>query len=194
MIVSDQERETQTKVEPIRRLKDVQAAKRVLKGNPRNLALFTIGINTNLRADELVQIRTAQVRNLRAGDAIELVDEKTKRSRKVVLNAACVEAARVLIKAEKLKDEDNLFQSQRGGALAATSINRLVKKWCDAVGLKGNYGAHTLRKTWGYHQYHTFKTDLSTLMGAFNHVNQRQAAEYLDLHLNQSGNIFSNVL
>ena len=191
---SDQEKEIQRKVEPIRRLKDIQAVKQVLAGNPRNLALFTIGINTNLRAGELVQIRTAQVKGLAAGGAIELADENTGKRREVYLNSACVETIQALIETENLKDEDNLFQSQRGGALTATSINRLVKKWCDAVNLSGNYGAHTLRKTWGYHQYYTFKTDLSSLMAAFNHATQKQTAEYLDLQLNEADNLFDNTL
>ena len=194
MIDSDQERETQTKVEPIRRLKDVQAVKRVLEGNARNFALFTIGINTNLRAGELVQVKVGQVRGLAAGETISLTDEKTGKTREATLNGACVEAAQALIDVEKLGDDDSLFQSQRGGPLAATSINRLVKKWCEAVGLRGNFGAHTLRKTWGYHQYHTFKTDLSTLMAAFNHATQKQTAEYLDLQLNEADNLFDNTL
>ncbi len=191
---SDQEKEIQRKVEPIRRLKDIQAVKQALAGNPRNLALFTIGINTNLRAGELVQINTFQVRDLATGGTIELKDENTGKSRKVYLNEACVETVRSLVDTENLKDQDNLFQSQRGGSLTATSINRLVKKWCDAINLSGNFGAHTLRKTWGYHQYYTFKTDLSSLMAAFNHATQKQTAEYLDLQLNEAENLFANTL
>ena len=191
---SDQDKEIQRKVEPIRRLKDIQAMKQVLAGNPRNLALFTIGINTNLRAGELVQIAVAQVKDLPAGESIRLEDENTGKTREVYLNSACVEAISALIDAENLKSGDNLFQSQRGGALTATSINRLVKKWCEAINLAGNYGAHTLRKTWGYHQYYTFKTDLSSLMAAFNHATQKQTAEYLELNLNESTNLFANVL
>jgi hypothetical protein len=36
-----------------------------------------------------------------------------------------------------------------------------------AIKLKGNYGSHTLRKTWGYHQRVTYKVDIpSELRGA----------------------------
>ena len=37
------------KVEPFRKLKDIQNIKKILADKPRDLALFTIGINTNLR-------------------------------------------------------------------------------------------------------------------------------------------------
>ena len=37
------------KVEPIKRLKDLKAIKKLLQDKPRDLCLFTIGINTNLR-------------------------------------------------------------------------------------------------------------------------------------------------
>jgi len=39
--------------EPIRKLKDIKSIKRFLHNNPRDLALFLILINTNLRASDL---------------------------------------------------------------------------------------------------------------------------------------------
>jgi hypothetical protein len=38
------------KVEPICSLKDIQLIRRMLQEKPRDLALLTLGINTNLRA------------------------------------------------------------------------------------------------------------------------------------------------
>jgi len=75
-------------------------------------------------------------------------------------------------------DEDFLFKGQRG-VVTVSYLNRLVKDWCQAINLKGNYGSHTLRKTWGYHQRVTFNTDIPTLMTCFNHSTQRQTLEYL---------------
>jgi len=37
-----------TRVDPIRRLEDVQAIKKLLSDNPRDLLLFTMGINNGL--------------------------------------------------------------------------------------------------------------------------------------------------
>jgi len=35
--------------------------------------------------------------------------------------------------------------------LTVPTLNNLVKDWCRKVNLKGSYGSHTLRKTWGLH-------------------------------------------
>jgi site-specific recombinase XerD len=76
-------------------------------------------------------------------------------------------------------DTDFLFKSQRGDkAVSTSSINRLVKGWCQDVGLQGNYGSHTLRKTFGYHQRQA-GTDIPTLMIMFNHSTQKQTLDYL---------------
>ncbi len=83
-------------------------------------------------------------------DEIEIHERKTGKTRRITLNKACVEAVRALLASGAY--QDLLFRSQRGAVLTAPSVNRLVKSWCRAINLKGNYGSHTLRKTWGYHQ------------------------------------------
>jgi hypothetical protein len=44
------------KVEPIRKTRDIKAIKRMLAAKPRNLCLFTQGINTNLRASQSITL------------------------------------------------------------------------------------------------------------------------------------------
>jgi hypothetical protein len=56
------------KVEPIRNVKDIRAIKRLLANSPRNYALFVIGINTNLRASDILSLTVSQARNLKLGD------------------------------------------------------------------------------------------------------------------------------
>ena len=65
------------KVEPIRSLEDIQLIRRLLQDKPRDLALFTIGINTNLRASDLLRLRVYQVRDFEPGDSIEINERKT---------------------------------------------------------------------------------------------------------------------
>ena len=45
------------KVRPIKQMKDIKAIKKLLTDNPRDLCLFTLGINTNLRASDLLNLR-----------------------------------------------------------------------------------------------------------------------------------------
>jgi len=84
------------KVEPIKSLKDIKAIKALLAKNPRDLALFTLGINTNLRAVDLLKIRVAQVKNLKPLESVELKEQKTGKLKRVTLNKACIDAIRKL--------------------------------------------------------------------------------------------------
>ena len=182
------------KVEPIKELKDIGTIKKLLADNPRDFALFTIGINTNLRASDLLRIKVGMVRGLQPNDEIEVREKKTKKNKRVTLNKACIDAIRNLLASRPFKDSDYLFQSQRAEVLIVSSVVRMVKKWCKAINLKGNYGSHTLRKTWGYHQRVTFGTDLPRLMVCFNYSTQRQTLEYLCIQADEIREVYENEL
>jgi integrase len=181
-------------VDPIRSTKDIRTIKKHLHGKPRDLALFTVGINTNLRASDLVRITVGQVRDLKAGDSLALREMKTGKARQVILNKDCVKAiSTYLATRPEAQDADPLFISQRGGkAITPIAVNALVKRWTRAINLKGNYGAHTLRKTWGYHQRVTFNVDIPTLMVCFGHATQRQTLKYLCIGEQEVKNVFAN--
>jgi len=173
------------KVEPITDLEHIKLIKRMLENEPRNLALFVVGINTALRASDLVRIKTEQVRNMQ-GDhhEIELKEKKTKKNKRVTLNPACVKVIKNLLATKRFrrKNPKYLFCSRKQSGqdpLYVSSVHRLVKSWCKTINLKGNYGSHSLRKTWGYHKRVTYKTDIPTLMVCLNHSNQKQTLDYL---------------
>lgn len=181
------------KVEPIRDLKDVKAIKRLLKDKPRDYCLFVLGINTNLRASDLLQITTGMVRGLKPGDEIELRERKTGKTRRINLNKACIDAIGWLLASRKYQDQDTLFKGQRG-TLTVPSVNRLVKHWTSAINMRGNYGAHTLRKTFGYHQRVTFGRGIPELMTVFNHSSQRQTLDYLCVQPDEIKSLYENEL
>lgn len=82
----------QIKVEPIRQVKDIKAIKKMLNDKPRDLCLFTLGINTNLRASDLLRITAGQVEGLQPGGEIELKEKKTGKVRRINLNKACIQS------------------------------------------------------------------------------------------------------
>ena len=168
------------KVEPIRTKTAIANIKKILADRPRDLCLFTVGINTAWRANELLSIRVAQVRGSKSGDTLEIKQSKTRKYRMVTLNRTVVESVQAwLVQAgNQLAEDDYLFCSQRRQVLTVPTVNRMVKDWCAAVGLKGNYGSHTLRKTWGYWQYKR-GTPLPLLVEAFGHATQQQTLAYL---------------
>jgi len=178
------------KVEPIRYLKDIKAIKRFLQNSPRDLCLFTLGINTNLRASDLLAITAGMVRNK---DELVLKEKKTGKERRVTLNPTTQKAIQRLLDSREYGDDDRLFKGQRG-PLTVPSVNRLVKGWCKAINLKGNYGSHTLRKTFGYHQRVTFGRGLPELMTVFNHSTQKQTLDYLCVQPEEIKDIYQNEL
>jgi len=179
------------KVEPIRDVKDIRAIKKLLDGNPMYSALFTLGINTNLRASDLLRITAGQVRGLKPMAEIELKEKKTGKTRRITLNKACVEAVTRLLASRNFDDDTPIFQGERG-TLTVPSVNRLVKSWCKAINLKGNYGAHTLRKTFGYQQRVRFGVGLPELMVCFNHSTQRQTLDYLCIQPEEVRSVYAN--
>jgi integrase len=185
---------SQIRVEPIRELRDIRSIKKLLSDKPRDLALFTIGINTNLRASDLLSLKVSQVKGLKAMGELTLNECKTKKPRRISLNKTVVDAIQGLLTAEPYADSDYLFKSQRREALTVPSVTRLVKGWCSSINLKGNYGSHSLRKTWGYHMRVTFGMGLPELMVCLNHSSQRQTLDYLCVQPSELKAIYSNEL
>lgn len=171
------------KVEPIRHKKDIQLIKKLLADNLRDSAIFTLGINTNLRAGDLLRITVGQVRHLRPGEHFSVRENKTGKPRDITINETVHKILQGLLNTlPSPEDEDFLFQSRKGKqALCVPYLNSLVKSWCKEINLKGNYGSHTLRKTFGYIHRTVFNTDIPTLMVMFNHSSQKQTLAYLGI-------------
>ena len=178
-------------VEPIRKTKDIQTIKKLLEDNPRNYCLFILGVNTNLRASDLLNIKVHQVRGLKVGDNLILKEKKTNKPRRITLNKAVIRAIERLLASETFNEGDSLFKGRKG-ALTVPSVTRLVKTWCKTINLKGNYGSHTLRKTFGYHQRVNFGVGLPELMVCFNHSCQKQTLDYLGIQADEIRDVFMN--
>jgi len=181
------------RVDPIRSEKDVRLIKRLLSERHRDYCLFVLGINTNLRAGDLSKITVGQVRNLQPGDHFILREQKTAKLKQVTINRTVCEAvSKLLSSMPDVEDLNFLFCSQKGSnqALSVSSIHRLVKSWCSEINLKGNYGSHTLRKTFGYIHRTVHETDIPTLMEMFNHSSQKQTLAYLGIQPNDVRNAY----
>ncbi len=63
----------------------------------------------------------------------------------------------------------SLVLSQKGDSLGVRSLNRLVQQLADSINLKGHYGSHSLRKTWGYIQRKEFGTPIELIQERYKH-------------------------
>ncbi|WCN09974.1 tyrosine-type recombinase/integrase [Marinomonas mediterranea] len=170
------------KVSPIRSLDSIRQIKTLLQDQSRNLALFTLGINTAYRANELLKLSVGQVMHLQAGDTLDLKQSKNSEYRLTVINHITETALQNWLACHPKKHDPKapLFLSQRSRkALTVAAVNRLVKLWCKEARLPENYGSHTLRKTWGYHQRIQNKASVAILMRAFGHATEAQTLDYL---------------
>jgi integrase len=169
-------------VHPIQNVKDIQSIKTLLAEKPRDLLLFTLGINNGIRTGDLLKLKVSDLKDLKPGDSIQITESKTKKRNTLVVNKEVHKALRHFLTTQNPKDDEYLFQSrQKGHALTVMVVNRMIKSWCKAINLPGNYGAHTLRKTFGYIQRTKFGVGFEVLCRRFNHSSPAITMRYLGI-------------
>ena len=169
-------------VEPIRKQKDIRSISRLLQSNPRNYLLWIMGINNGLRTNDIVRIKYHQVEGLKAGAVVKIVESKTGKENVLVINNSVYKALQNYIQEVKPVPGDYLFSSRKGkGHISSQSVGRMVRSWAEAINLKGQYGAHTLRKTFGYHQRVTFGAGFEILCKRYNHSSPVVTMRYLGI-------------
>jgi integrase len=184
---------TKVKVEPIRKQKDVRAISKLLQGRPRDLLLWIMGINNGLRASDLVVIKVVQVHDLKPGDVLNIVESKTGKDNVLVINKSVYKALYAYLKDISSTSGNYLFKSRKGTShLSSQSVGRLVKTWAAAINLNGNYGAHTLRKTWGYHQRVNHGVGFEILCKRYNHSSPSITMGYLGIESKEVRDVLMN--
>jgi len=178
-------------VEPIRDRKKIAQIKNQLRGERRfrDLLLFVVGINTALRVSDLLQ--------LQIGDFVDadgqvksrfwLREEKRGKRQEIVINDSIREAlgeywaAYPDVAADPKHfvffntKTDNFREPIKRG-----QVWKLIARICADVGLPGNFGTHSLRKTWGYHA-RLSGVDLALIMHKLNHNSLAYTKRYLGI-------------
>jgi integrase len=169
-------------VDPIRQIKDIQAISKMTSGNPRNHLLFVMGINNGLRACDLVRVKVGDFRYLKVGQTLTIKESKTGKDNILVVNKTVYKALQTYLEAVRPDDDAYLFASRKGEShLQSQAVSKLVKKWTKAINLKGNYGAHTLRKTWGYIQRTVHGVGFEIICKRYNHSSPAITMRYLGI-------------
>jgi integrase len=161
-------------VEPIRTKKKLRDILLYLKrDNERNYILFLLGIHTGLRISDILRLRVRDVKNR---THINIIEQKTKKPKKFLINK---ELQLELRQYCKDKEHYEFLISSREGENEAVTRNRAYQVLIEIGNLFDiHISCHVLRKTFGYWHY-TENHDVVQLMEIFNHSDQRVTLRYI---------------
>jgi len=174
----------QKEVEPIKNTRDINKIKQYLYGkeNKRDYCIFVVGINVGLRAGDLLSLKINDVTDgTTIFDTVIIKEQKTGKIRNFALNKNAKEAIQLYI--NSLADynfNDYLFKSRKGGHLGVRPLHHIIKTLTTDLGIKGNFGTHTLRKTMAYHRYIN-NVPLETLQKLLNHSSSAITLRYIGI-------------
>ena len=178
-------------VEPIRDRRKLKQIRNQLRGEGRyrDLLLFVVGVNTALRVSDLLQLRIGDFidENGAVAERFWLREEKRNKRHELVINDSIREALDEYRSAypdvEKNLNNFLFFNTRTHDytqPIDRRQVWRIISDICSTVGLRGNYGTHTLRKTWGYHARMN-GVDLALIMHKLNHTDLAYTKRYLGI-------------
>jgi integrase len=171
------------KVDPITEVKHIRAIKKLLAENPRDKLLFIMGINSGMRVQDLLEFRIKDVCHKAVGDRITLKEKKTGKENVLIINQEIFDAIKAYLALDGHNEKDFLFKSRKGSNYPLTTfrVMKMIKGWTEAINIRGNFGAHTLRKTWCYQQRVAFGVSWEVIAKRLNHSNPAITRRYLGI-------------
>ena len=184
------------RVDPFIETRYLRSIKRLLVDSPRDKLLFVMGINSGLRVQDLLALRVAAVRGLKLGDRISIQEKKTGKPNVLIANKEILAALEEYLAIAQPEDRHYLFKSRKtaNSPLTTLSVTKKVKAWAAAINLKGNYGCHSLRKTWTYHQRREFGVSWEVLAKRLNHSSPSVTRRYMGVQDEEVEQVLMNTL
>jgi integrase len=190
-------------VQPIRERKKIEAMKKVLSKNKRDLLMFVLGINCGLRISDILKIKVNDVltEKGKAREFVELREEKTGKSRRIVFADNVQKAIMDYLKGFSGTNEEldrPLFLSRKSDkdgdnkALSRQMAYNIINEAAQCVGIDEKIGTHTLRKTFGFHAYKG-STDIVLLQLMFNHSSPSVTLRYIGIVQDDIDNVLINL-
>ncbi len=138
----------------------------------RDRCMLTLFLNCGMRLSELVGINISDV--LRNNDTLRILGKGNK-ERMVYLNSACLEAIDAYLAVrpkDGVIDRNALFLSSRKQRISPKTVQYIVKKYLDKIGLSGpGYSVHKLRHTAATLMYRYGDVDIRVLQDILGHEN-----------------------
>jgi integrase len=152
-----------------------------------------MGTNNGLRTGDLLKLKVSDVKGMKIGDTLAIREGKTGKRNILVMNKTTYKSLQGYLEKIRPDDNDSLFSSRKGEkAITIQCVNNMVKQWASEINLKGNFGAHSLRKTWGYVQRTVYGVGFEILCKRFNHSSPVITMRYLGIEDKEVQNILMN--
>jgi integrase len=180
--------DSMAEVHPFTNIDDVVAVKRILTkwGKIREAEIVYIGCHVGLRIGDLLKIKFSDVES----GWLNVTEEKTGKKRTAIpVEDYLLDSVAILKKwyADKYPymNPVYLFQSTRTKLndgevkpIDSSYFRTAFKEATEALALDGNFSTHSLRKTFGYHQYQD-TGDITQLQKLFNHSSSLITLAYI---------------
>jgi integrase len=168
-------------VDAIKSRDDIDALRRYVCGRYRNGAMYqfavTCGCNTGLRAGDLLALTFGQF----AGVYLDVTEQKTGKQRRIYINGRLRSAynnyrKRFLYVADSVP----IFETRSSLSMSPKTLHKIIKEASRALGWVGNYGSHSLRKTFAYHAY-LYTRDIDAVSALMLHSDISVTQKYVDV-------------
>lgn len=175
---------------PVYLMEDVRAVRRILTkwGDVREAECFFMGCHLGLRAGDLLDLKFSDIEGKTKHS---LIEKKTGKEREVFFTPIIFESIQTLRKYYKTKYPDReptyLFQSMgrnignRIKPISRSYLYRKIDAAFESIGIEGNFGTHTMRKTFGYHLYKK-SGDIAQIQGIFGHSSPSITLTYIGVN------------
>ncbi len=142
-------------------------------GSRRDVALWSLGIGAGLRIGDLLRLRVCDFLTAEGHVDVQLAVRatKTKKERGVQLIPLVREAIDAYL--PELRRTELLFPITRQHA------RRLVKDWCKSANIEGQFGTHSMRKTFATIAYDNSGGDAVLTARVTGHSNPTQLMAYI---------------
>ena len=154
--------------------------------------VFVFGINTGLRASDILGLNIEDVKDK---TYVEMKEKKTGKYKRFPLN----KKLQILIseylpernETYTIEKDEPLFIGKKHKRLDRSQVYRFLNKACSEVGLKINVGTHTMRKSFGFHFYQKFN-DVALLQKILNHSSPSITLRYIGIEQEEIDDSYKN--
>lgn len=173
-------------------------------GKTKELALFCFGIDSMLRASDLLKIKVDEVLDFKgkAKQAIQVKQKKTGTSHQVRIGKTARKAVEDLVRLERKFESDYLFvaddarypNGRRRTQMSQGYYTDLIKEWCSYLHLDPrDYSTHSIRRTRASIVYKQ-TNNIEACRQLLGHKSVSSTSAYLNLGQNEAFDIYEEFL